>query len=159
MNDYWGIPEKEYEISLLQFAREELCSMGYSVLGEKLEVCSGAGAVTLTAILVTGGSRFGLYIHDGPKRRKSRGPPVIRVLSLLPDMKNVEDVRRFVILHPDDFETILMMKDDKKQTKQKAEDDLKKVYTLLYDSYIKDLYETDISSAADVLRVRLRKDI
>jgi hypothetical protein len=34
---------------------------------------------------------------------------------------------------------------------------LKKIYDFLYDSKIKDLYNNDLSSAADVLRERLRK--
>jgi len=155
MNDYWGIPEKEYKISLLQFAKERLDRMGYSVLDEKVEVCSGAGALTLTAIMETGELRFGLYIHDGPKRRKSRGPPVIRVLSILDELKKVDDLRRFIILHPDDFENILTMNED---FKQKTQEELKKVYSLIYDSKIMDLYDSDLSSAADILRMRLRLD-
>ena len=51
MSDYWGVPEQEYELSLLQFAKKELSVMGYSVLSEKVEVCSGAGAMTLSALL------------------------------------------------------------------------------------------------------------
>ena len=53
MNDYWGMPDREYELSLLQFANDQLSEMGYSILGEKVEVCSGAGAMTMTAILKT----------------------------------------------------------------------------------------------------------
>ncbi|HEY9245878.1 MAG TPA: hypothetical protein VIO11_03430, partial [Candidatus Methanoperedens sp.] len=77
MSDYWDVPEQEYELSLLQFAENELLKMGYRVLSEKVEVCGGAGAMTLTAILEKKDLFFGLYIHDGPKQRKSRGPPII----------------------------------------------------------------------------------
>jgi hypothetical protein len=43
--------------------------------------------------------------------------------------------------------------------KHSKEARLKKIYTFLYNSKIKDLYDTDLSSAADVLRQRLRKVI
>ncbi len=155
MTDYWGIPDREYELSLLQFAREQLSEMGYSVICEKVEVCSGAGAMTLTAILKTGDLRFGLYLHDGPKQRKTRGPPIIRALRLLPEMKNVEDLRYFVITHQDDFYTVLAPENP--ASREKIEADIWKIYAYLYNSKIKDLYDTDLSSAADVLRVRLRK--
>lgn len=156
MNDYWGIPDREFELSLLQFAREELSEIGYSVLGEKVEVCSGAGALTLTAIIKTKDSLFGLYLHDGPKQRKSRGPPVIRVLGLLPDMENAEDLRSFVLTHPNDFHTILSLENT--GLRERAEADIRKIYTYLYNLKIKDLYDNDLSSAADVLRIRLRKE-
>jgi hypothetical protein len=155
MNDYWGIPDREYELSLLQFARDELSEMGYSVLGEKVEVCSGAGALTLTAIIKTKDSLFGLYLHDGPKQRKTRGPPVIRVLGLLPDMENAEDLRSFVLTHPNDFHTILSPENT--GLRERAEADIRKIYAYLYNLKIKDLYDNDLSSAADVLRIRLRK--
>ncbi len=155
MTDYWGIPEREYELSLLQFAGKQLARMGYSVIGEKVEVCSGAGAMTLTAILKTGDSLFGLYLHDGPKQRKTRGPPIIRALRLLPEMKNVDDLRYFVITHQDDFYTILSPENP--ASRERIEADIRKIYAYLYNSKIKDLYDTDLSSAADVLRVRLRK--
>lgn len=157
MNDYWGVPELEYELSLLQFAGEQLSEMGYSVIGEKVEVCSGAGAMTLTAILETVDLRFGLYLHDGPKQRKTRGPPIIRALRLLPEMKKVEDLRYFVITHQDDFYTVLAP--EIKGKRETIEADIRKIYTYLYNSKIKDLYDTDLSSAADVLRVRLRKKV
>ncbi len=156
MNDYWGIPDREYELSLMQFARDQLSELGYSILSEKLEVCGGAGAMTMTAILKTKDLKFGLYLHDGPKQRKSRGPPVIRALRLLPDMKNVDDLRRFVLEHPDNFYTLLSLENT--DLKEKAEGDLRNIYAYLYNSKIKDLYDTDLSSAADVLRVRLRKE-
>lgn len=156
MNDYWGIPDREYELSLLQFAREEFSKKGYSVLGEKVEVCSGAGALTLTAIIKTKDSMFGLYLHDGSKHRKTRGPPLIRVLGLLSGMKNAEDLRSFVLTHPNDFHTILSPEDA--TLKERAEADIKKIYTYLYNLKIKDLYDKDLSSAADVLRIRLRKE-
>lgn len=70
MTDYWGIPEKEYEISLMQFLKQSLSDSGYSVLDEKVEVCSGAGAITLTAIIKTDDTLMGLYLHDGPRQRK-----------------------------------------------------------------------------------------
>ncbi len=154
MTDYWGIPEKEYELSLLQFAREELSEMGYSVLGEKVEVCSGAGALTLTAIIKIKDSMFGLYLHDGSKHRKTRGPPVIIALRLLPEMKTTDDLRSFVLSHQDDFQTILEPEDA--GLKERAEADIRKVYAQVYNSKIKDLYDNDLSSAADVLRKRLR---
>lgn len=156
MNDYWGIPEKEYELSLLQFGKEQLKDLGYSVLDEKVEVCGGAGAMTLTGILKTKEKRLGLYIHDGPKQRKTRGPPIIRALRLHPEMKKVEDLRGFVITHPD-FYTILSIEDT--GFRDGIEDDLKKIYAYLYDLKIKDLYNSDLSSAADFLRVRLRKKV
>lgn len=156
MNDYWGIPEREYELSLLQFARKELSEMGYTVLGEKVEVCSGAGAMTLTAILQKEDLKFGLYLHDGPKQRKTRGPPVIKVLGLLPEMKTTEDLRSFVIAHQNDFHTILAPEDT--SLKERAEADIREIYTFLYNSKIKDLYDNDLSSAADVLRIRVRKE-
>ncbi|MDO9097244.1 MAG: hypothetical protein Q7U60_03895 [Candidatus Methanoperedens sp.] len=156
MNDYWGIPDREYELSLLQFAKNQLSKMGYSILGEKVEVCSGAGALTMTAILKTKDFQFGLYLHDGPKQRKSRGPPIIRVLGLLPGMKNADDLRRYVLMHPNDFCIDLLPENN--SLKEKAEVDIRKIYTILYNSTIKDLYDTDLSSAADVLRVRLRKE-
>lgn len=156
MTDYWGIPEREYELSLLQFARKQLAQMGYSVIGERVEVCSGAGAMTLTAILKTGDSLFGLYLHDGPKQRKTRGPPIIRALQLLPEMKKAEDLRYFVITHQDDFYTVLSPENP--ADREKIEADIRKIYAYLYNLKIKDLYDSDLSSAADVLRVRLRKE-
>jgi len=156
MNDYWGIPEKEYEISLLEFARQPLYDSGYSVLEEKVEVCSGAGALTLTAIIKTGCELIGLYIHDGPRQRKKRGSPIIRVLRLLPEIKNVEKLRKFIIMHQDDFHIIL--EHENRDLREKAEIELLQIYSNLYDSRIRDLYENDLSSAADVLRVRLRKE-
>lgn len=157
MNDYWGIPEEVYEISLMQFAKKQLYDSGYSVLDEKVEVCSGAGALTLTAILKIDNALMGLYIHDGPRQRKTKGSPNIKVLGLLPEIKNVEDLRKFVITHQDDFYT--MLAPDDPGLRNKAEKDILQIYSGLYDSKIKDLYETDLSSAADVLRVRLRKNI
>ncbi|CAG0979597.1 MAG: hypothetical protein OIN86_02820 [Candidatus Methanoperedens sp.] len=156
MNDYWGIPEKEYEISILQFAKQQLSDSGYCVLSEKVEVCSGAGALTLTAIIKTDRGPVGLYIHDGPRQRKKRGAPIIKVLRLLPEMKKVEDLRKFVITHQDDFHIILAP--ENMDLRDKAEKELLEIYSTLYDSKIRDLYETDLSSAADVLRVRLRKE-
>ncbi len=155
MADYWGIPEKEYELSLLQFAEKELSEKGYAVVGEKLEVCSGAGALTLTAIIKTKDSKFGLYLHDGPKQRKTRGPPIVRMLKLLPNIKSVEELRSFVLSHQNDFNKILSP--ENKTLKEKAEEDIRKIYSSLYKLKIKDLYDSDLSSAADVLRVRLRK--
>lgn len=158
MNDYWGVPEQEYELSLLQFAKKELSEMGYTVLSEKVEVCSGAGAMTLSALLKKKeGFRFGLYIRDGPKQRKTRGPPIIWMLKVLPEMKTAQDLRDFILNYPHDFNILLapentMMKDRK-------EANLKKIYTFLYNSKMKDLYDTDLSSAAEVLRERLRKVI
>ncbi len=154
MTDYWGIPEQEFELSLLQFARKELLEMGYSVLGEKVEVCSGAGALTLTAIIETKDSAFGLYLHDGPKHRKTRGPPVIRALRLLHGMITTDDLRNFVLSHQNDFQTILAPEAESQI--EKAEADITKIYALLYNSKIKDIYDADLSSAADVLRRRLR---
>ncbi len=156
MNDYWGIPEIEYELSLLQFAREKLSETGYSVIGEKVEVCGGAGALTLTAIIKTKSSRFGLYLHDGSKHRKTRGPPVIWVLRLLPEMKTAEDLRSFVLAHPNDFNILLAPEDT--ELKDKTEADISNIYRFLYNSKIKDLYDNDLSSAADVLKIRLRKE-
>ncbi len=157
MTDYWGIPEREYELSLFQFAGKQLSGMGYSVIGEKVEVCSGAGAMTLTAILKTDDSLFGLYLHDGPKQRKTRGPPIVRALRLLPEMKNVEELRYFIITHQDDFYAALSPENP--DSRERIEADIRKIYAYLYNSKIKDLYDTDLSSAADVLRVRLRKKI
>jgi len=157
MNDYWGVPEKEYEISILQFAKKQLSDNGYYVLSEKVEVCSGAGALTLTAILKTNRRLIGLYIHDGPRQRKKRGSPIIKVLRLLPELKKVEDFRKFVITHQDDFHIILAPENT--DLRDKAEKELLQIYSNLYDLKIRDLYETNISSAADVLRVRLRKEI
>lgn len=156
MNDYWGVPENEYEISLMQFARQQLSDSGYSVLEEKVEVCSGAGALTLTAIIKTGRELMGLYIHDGPRQRKKRGSPLIKVLGLLPEIKNVENLRKFIIMHQDDFHIIL--EHENIILRDKAQIDLLQIYSNLYDLKIRDLYETDLSSAADVLRVRLRKE-
>ncbi len=156
MSDYWGVPEQEYELSLLQFARKELSDMGYTVLSEKVEVCSGAGAMTLTAILKKEDFKFGLYIHDGPKQRKTRGPPIIWMLGLLPEMKIAEDLRSFILNHPQDFSIILAPENTILKDRKEAK--LKKIYTFLYNSKIKNLYDHDLSSAADVLRERLRKD-
>lgn len=155
MNDYWGIPEKEYEISLLQFAEKQLSKKGYSVIGEKVEVCGGAGAMTLSVILVNKETRFGLYINDGPKRRKTRGSPVIRVLSLLSGMKNVDDLRNFEISHPD-FYAVLSPEDT--GFRERVEEEFKEIYAYLYNLKIKDLYDSNLSSAADILRMRLRKE-
>jgi hypothetical protein len=156
MSDYWGVPEQEHELSLLQFAGKELSEMGYSVLSEKVEICSGAGALTLTAVLKKGDSSFGLYIRDGPKHRKSRGPPIIWMLRLLPETKNAEELRDFILAHPQDFLIILAPGDT--AAIERIEEDLEKIYTSLYNSMIKDLYDNNISSAADVLRVRLKKE-
>ncbi|MCE8425034.1 MAG: hypothetical protein J5U17_04585 [Candidatus Methanoperedens sp.] len=156
MSDYWGVPEQEYELSILQFAKENLSQKGYSVLSEKVEVCSGAGAITMTAILETQNMRFGLYLRDGPKQRKSRGPPVISMLRLLPEMSSASDLRNFLITHQHDFPTILAPKT--LAEKERIESDIKEIYSFLYTSKMKDLYDTDLSMAADVLRVRLRKN-
>ncbi len=155
MSDYWGVPEDEYELSLLQFASKELRGTGYTVLSEKVEVCSGAGAMTLTAILKKEDFRFGLYIHDGPKQRKTRGPPIIWMLGLLPDMKTANDLRSFILNHPHDFSIILAPENTILKDRKEAK--LKKIYTALYNSMIKDLYGSDLSSAADILRERLRR--
>ncbi|VVB87104.1 Uncharacterised protein [uncultured archaeon] len=157
MSDYWGVPEQVYELSLLQFAKKELSEIGYTVLSEKVEVCSGAGAMTLTAILKKGDFRFGLYIRDGPKQRKTRGPPIIWMLMVLPEMKTAEDLRNFILNHPVDFNILLAPENT--ILKDRKETNLKKIYTFLYDSMIKDLYSSGLSSAADVLRERLRKII
>ena len=156
MNEYWGIPEEEYEISLLQFAKEQLSERGYSVIGEKVEVCSGAGAMTLSGILENKETRFGIYIHDGPKQRKTRGPPIIRVLFLLPGMNNVDDLRNFEITHPDFYD---ILSPEEKGFRERVEEEIKEIYLYLYNSKIKDLYDSDRSSAADILRVRLRKGV
>lgn len=156
MSDYWGIPEKEYEISLLQFAQKQLSERGYSVTDEKVEVCSGAGAMTLSGILENKETRFGIYIHDGPKQRKTRGPPIIRVLSLLPEMKTVDDLRNFELEHPDFYD---ILSPEKKGFRECVEEDIKEIYLYLYNSKIKDLYDSDRSSAADILRIRLRKGV
>jgi hypothetical protein len=156
MSDYWGIPEKEYEISLLQFAKEQLSKRGYSVTGEKVEVCSGAGAMTLSAILENKEMRFGIYINDGPKRRKTRGPPIIRVLFLLSEMKNVDDLRNFEITHPDFYD---VLSPEETGFRECVEEDIKEIYSYLYNSKMKDIYESDLSSAADILKARLRKTV
>jgi hypothetical protein len=156
MNDYWGVPEKEYEISLLQFAKAQLSQRSYSVIGERVEVCSGAGAMTLSGILENRETRFGIYVHDGPKQRKTRGPPIIRVLCLLPEMKNVDDLRNFEIAHPD-FYSVLSPED--KGFRERVEEEIKEIYTYLYNLKIKDLYDSNLSSAADILRMRLRKGV
>ncbi len=155
MNDYWGMPDREYELSLLQFAGEELSEMGYAVLSEKVEICSGAGAMTLTAILQKENLKFGLYLHDGPKQRKTRGPPIIWMLRLLPEMRTAEDLRNFILTHQHDFAALLAPENTILKDRKEAK--LKKIYTFLYNAKIKDLYEDDLSNAADVLRVRLRK--
>ena len=156
MNDYWGMPDREYELSLLQFAGEELSEMGYDVLSEKVEICSGAGAMTLTAILQKENLKFGLYLHDGPKQRKTRGPPIIWMLRLLPEMRTAEDLRNFILTHQHDFASLLAPENTILKDRKEAK--LKKIYTFLYNAKIKDLYEDDLSNAADVLRTRLRKN-
>ncbi|MCX9009846.1 MAG: hypothetical protein OIN66_01875 [Candidatus Methanoperedens sp.] len=154
MSDYWDMPEQDYELSLLQFATKELAEVGYAVQSEKVEVCSGAGALTLTAILKKKDMAFGLYIHDGPKQRKTRGPPIIWMLRLLPEMKTANDLRNFILAHQHDFSVLLAAENTVLKDRKEAK--LKKIYTLLYNSKIKDLYDSDLSSAADVLRKRLR---
>ena len=156
MNDYWGMPDREYELSLLQFAGEELSEMGYDVLSEKVEICSGAGAMTLTAILQKENLKFGLYLHDGPKQRKTRGPPIIWMLRLLPEMRTAEDLRNFILTHQHDFASLLAPENTILKDRKEAK--LKKIYTFLYNAKVKDLYEDDLSNAADVLRTRLRKN-
>lgn len=155
MNDYWGIPDREYELSLLQFARKELSQIGYTVLSEKVEVCSGAGAMTLTAILQKEDLKFGLYLHDGPKQRKTRGPPIVWMLRLLPEMRTAEDLRNFILTNQHDFASLLAPENTILKDRKEAK--LKKIYTILYNVKLKDLYDNDLSNAADVLRVRLRK--
>ncbi len=155
MADYWGIPEKEYELSLMQFAKKELADSGYSVKDEKVEVCSGAGALTLTAIIKIHNEFVGLYLHDGPRQRKKRGSPIIWILRLLPEMKTVEDLRKFVLAYPDDFHVILAP--ENQGLRDRIESDLLRIYSNLYNLNIKELYETDLSSAADILRIRFRK--
>ena len=157
MSDYWGIPEKEYDLSLLQFASEKLSEKGYSVISERVEVCGGAGALTLTAIIGEGNSRFGLYLHDGAKQRKSRGPPVIKILKLLEGMDTAEDLRLFVIDRQHDFDIILTP--DDADMVDRIGRDMKEIYMYLYSLKIKDMYDNDLSSAADVLRKRMRRVI
>lgn len=156
MNDYWGVPEKEYKTSMMQFAKKELKDSGYSIIDEKVEVCSGAGALTLTAILKRKDAILGLYLHDGPRQRKKRGTPLIKILALLPEMKNVEDLRKFVITHPDNFHTILRYENTYLRNKVRV--DILKIYSHLYDLKVRDLYETNLSSAAETLRFRLKSE-
>lgn len=157
MSDYWGMPEKEYDLSLLQFGRKKLSGKGYSVLSERVEVCSGAGALTLTAIIETCDSRFGLYLHDGAKHRKSRGPPVIKILRLPEGRETAEELRVFMINHQHDFDTILSP--DNAEMAGRVERDMKEIYMHLYNLKIKDMYDNDLSNAADVLRKRMRRVI
>lgn len=155
MSDYWGVPEVDYELSLLQCVSKDLKKAGISVLSEKVEICSGAGALTITAILEKNGLKFGLYLRDSNKQRKSKGQPVIEILRLQPSMLVAEDLRHFVLSHQHDFITILAHEDT--VFKDMALAELNRIYSVLYDIKIKDLYEIDMSKAADGLRKRFRK--
>lgn len=157
MSDYWGMPEKIYELSLFQFAEDKLLEKGYSILSEKVEICGGAGALTITAIIEINESMFGLYLHDGAKQRKSRGPPVIKILKLLAEMGTAEELRFFVISHQHDFDSILTP--ENVNMANIAENDMREIYMYLYNLKIKNLYDNDISNAANVLREQLRKII
>lgn len=157
MSDYWGVPEVNYELSLLQCISKDLIKAGFSVLSEKVEVCSGAGALTMTAILEKNGKRFGLYLRDSNKQRKSKGKPVIEILRLQPDMKDAEDLRQFVLSHQHDFITILAH--DDRVFKEAVLDEFNMIYSDLYVTKIKDLYEFDLSRAAENLRKRFRKQL
>ena len=77
------------------------------------------------------------------------------MLGLLPEMKIANDLRNFILNHPQDFGSILAPENT--MLKDRKEAKLKKIYTFLYNTKIKDLYDHDLSSAADVLRERLRK--
>lgn len=154
MSDYWGMPDEEFELSLFQFARNEMEDMGYSLVSERVEVCSGAGALTLTAIMRKNNKLFGLYLSDGPKLRKTRGPPVIRILRVLNGMKSADDLRGFVLSHQHDFHIALEPVDF---DLEKIEEDVKKIYSNLYFTRVIDLYKNNLSGAADILKKRLRK--
>jgi hypothetical protein len=155
MSDYWGVPEVDYELSILQCVRNDLIKAGFSVLSEKVEVCSGAGALTMTAILKKDDRKFGLYLRDSHKQRKSKGRPVIEILRLQPGMKSAEDMRHFVLSHQHDFISILAHEDIVFKDMVLAE--FNRIYSVLYEIKIKDLYEIDMSKAADGLRKRFRK--
>ncbi len=155
MSDYWGVPEVDYELSLLQCVDNDLRKAGFSVLSEKVEICSGAGALTMTAILKKNDQKFGLYLRDSHKQRKSKGRPVIEILSLKPDMENAEDLRRFVLGHQHDFCILLTPLDA--VFKESVLFELNQIYSELYEKKIKNLYDVDLSKAADNLRKRFRK--
>jgi hypothetical protein len=157
MSDYWGVPEVDYELSLLQCVSEDLKKAGFSVLSEKVEICSGAGALTMTAILEKNDLKFGLYLRDSHKQRKSKGGPVIEILRLQPGILDAEDLRHFVLSHQHDFLIILAHEDT--AFKDGALAELNRIYSVLYDMQIKDLYEIDMSNAADGLRKRFRKQL
>lgn len=157
MSDYWGVPEVDYELSLMQCMNKDLNKAGFSVLSEKVEICSGAGALTMTAILEKNDKKFGLYLRDSHKQRKSKGKPVMEILRLQPDMKDAEDLRRFVLSHQHDFITILAHED--MAFKEKVLHELNRIYSDLYDMKIKDLYEIDLSRAAEDLKKRFRKQV
>ena len=78
------------------------------------------------------------------------------MLRLLPEMKTADDLRNFILAHQHDFSITLAAENTISKDRKEAK--LKKIYTFLYNSKIKDLYDNDLSSAADVLRVRLRKE-
>lgn len=155
MSDYWGLPSRDYELSLLQFVEGELLINGYAIQSESLEICSGAGAIILTGVLVKDGKSFGLYLSDGPKRRNTEDPPTILALSLLPGIKNSEDLRSYILAHEYDFQDTLRIRDG--EFKREVEGFLGKTYDSLYRAKIRDIYKHSLSNAADILRERLRK--
>jgi len=155
MSDYWGLPSRDYELSLLQFVEGELSRNGYSIQSESLEICSGAGAIVLTSVLVKDGKSFGLYLSDGPKRRNTEDPPMILALSLLPGIKDSGDLRKYILAHEHDFQITLRMGDE--EFKEEVEGFLGKTYDPLYRAKIRDIYMHSLSNAADILRERLRK--
>jgi len=79
------------------------------------------------------------------------------MLKILPEMKTAQDLRNFILNHPHDFSVLLAPENTVMKDRKEAK--LKKIYTFLYNSKMKDLYDTDLSSAAEVLRERLRKVI
>jgi hypothetical protein len=71
-------------------------------------------------------------------------------------MKNVDDLRSFILTHPDFYAVLSPVETG---FRERVEEEIKEIYVYLYNSKIKDLYDSDRSSAADILRVRLRKGV
>lgn len=153
MSEYWGEPRKDYELSVMQSMRDALEVQGIRVESEVVEICGGAGALTLTAVM-DAGRKFGFYLHDGPKLRRT-GKPLLIALLLPPGVTQASELRQFILSNELEFQSVLAI--DDADFKERVERIIASAYEEIYAEKIEDLYLYNLSKAADTLRERLRR--
>ncbi|HIH43689.1 MAG TPA: hypothetical protein HA257_00985 [Candidatus Methanoperedenaceae archaeon] len=154
MSDYWGEPKKDHELSLMQFMRDVLAEKSIRVESEVVEICGGAGALTVTAVL-DAGRKFGFYLHDGPKLRRT-GKPLLVALLLPPGVTQASELRQFILSNELEFQSVLAITDA--DFKDRIERIIASAYEEIYIEKIEDMYLYNLSRAADTLRDRLRRE-